>query len=135
VTFLEIVVFGTPVSQQTGRGGRPRRKAWSDHVRLTANNLLPADAPMFDASVRVVITHYFASVLIDLDNLAKPILDGLKPAVFRDDNLVDELIVRRFRLAGLVLTSPTPMLVDAVASKGEFVHIRVVGMSETTGPA
>jgi hypothetical protein len=35
--------------------------------------------------VEVTVTHYYASVSIDLDNLAKPILDAIKGIAIVDD--------------------------------------------------
>lgn len=81
---FEFVIEGPPVSQQTRR--RARRRAWVDELRRSAMSRWPTDAPPAVGPIRVDVTYIFAGVAVDLDNLAKPVLDALKHLVFRDDD-------------------------------------------------
>jgi hypothetical protein len=63
---------------------------------------------------------------MDVDNLAKPILDALKSVVFEDDGQVTDLLSRKRNLAeesNVPITSP--VLSNALSRRGEFVHIIV----------
>ncbi len=60
--------------RKTWRGARP---AWGDY------------------SVEILVEHIGAPPWMDLDNLAKAILDGVKGFVFHDDSQVARLLVER----------------------------------------
>jgi crossover junction endodeoxyribonuclease RusA len=40
------------------------------------------------------MTYVFAEVAVDLDNLAKPVLDALKGLVYEDDGQITEIAIR-----------------------------------------
>ena len=76
--------------------------------------------------VKVSVTYYFEQTDIDLDNLLKPILDGLKRAVVDDDRQVVELWARKRTIASALLTTGQPPMVAAALISGEeFIHILV----------
>jgi len=53
----------------------------------------------------LIIYFYQGEAVLDVDNIAKSLLDGLRGVLFRDDRQVSELLVRKSRLsAGLSLT-------------------------------
>src|SRR3954453_16081019 len=90
----EFVVIGTPVSQQTRR--RSRLPPWIDRIAKAA---LASGGDSFGSlPVRASITYYFEQTDLDLDNMLKPIMDGVKRAVIDDDKLVVELWARKHRL-------------------------------------
>lgn len=93
---IEIVVLGTPVSQQARR--RARVRAWIDVVAEAARRVVQPSAKPLQRGVAVHIDHYYFEVPIDLDKLAKPILDGLKGNLIVDDMQVERLVIRRFWL-------------------------------------
>ena len=63
---------------------------------------------------------------IDVDNIAKPVLDALVDLVYLDDFLVAELTIRRTALAaGLTVRDPSPDLSDALVGGRDFVYVRI----------
>ena len=77
----------------------------------------------------LIIYFYQGETYLDVDNIAKSLLDGLKGVVFQDDRQVSELLVRKTQLsAGLSLTGARPYLLDAIEgmsqSGSDFVYIR-----------
>jgi crossover junction endodeoxyribonuclease RusA len=125
---MEFVVAGAPRSANAN--ARSRRR-WRQQVseaarqRLAETNL-PANQ---DFSV-LIIYFYHGDVTLDVDNIAKSLLDGLKGVAFGDDQQVSELRVRKTRLGvGLSLTGASPYLLDAIErmsrSGQDFVYVRV----------
>jgi hypothetical protein len=87
---------------------------------------LPAHDEPWTTAVAVTITHYFNEVSFDVDNLPKPILDGIKGLVIEDDAQVTDLVVRKRRAVGdHALRDPSPALAGALAREAEFVRILV----------
>jgi Endodeoxyribonuclease RusA len=77
----------------------------------------------------LIIYFYQGQTTLDVDNIAKSLLDGLKGVVFRDDQQVSELRVRKTRLsAGLSLTGASLYLLDAIErmsqAGSDFVYVR-----------
>jgi crossover junction endodeoxyribonuclease RusA len=121
---FEFVIEGPPVSQQTRR--RARRQAWVDEVRRRAISRWPAEEPPVTGMIRIEITHIFAGVAGDLDNLAKPVLDALKALVYEDDRQVTDLTVRKRDLTrGLRAEVTWPQFLDALNRGREFLHVLV----------
>src|SRR5690242_646317 len=111
----EFVVIGTPVSQQTRR--RARLAPWIDMVAKAA---IGSGGEAFGRlPVKVCIIYFFEQTDIDLDNLLKPLLDGLKRAVIDDDRLVVELWVRKRTIASALLGAEQPLLVASALISGE----------------
>jgi hypothetical protein len=83
-----------------------------------------------DPEISVLIIYFYqGETTLDLDNIAKALLDGLKGVVFREDRQVSELRVRKSPLsAGLSLTGASLYLLDAIerASQtgADFVDVR-----------
>lgn len=126
---FEIVVGGTPVSNQARR--RERLRAWIVRVAEVARQEWPTDALPWDEPLSVTIDHYFAEISIDLDNLPKPILDALKGVAMVDDGQVVMLTLRKRRVMHARGTDdPGSLVADALATWPEFIHIRVAKVSE-----
>src|SRR3954452_12188164 len=123
----ELVVIGTPVLQQTRRRARlgPR-------VEMIAKAALASGAKPFGSlPVRVSVQYYFDQTNIDLENILKPILDGLKRTLIDDDRLVVELWARKHTVASALPATGQPLNVaEALTSGQEFVHIVVEPLSE-----
>lgn len=121
---FEFVIAGPPVSQQTRR--RARRRAWVDELRRSAMSRWPASEPPAVGPIRVNVTHVFVSVAVDLDNLAKPVLDALKGVVFQDDGQISDMRMRKREFGRIMrIESPLPLLLDAFDRGEEFLHILV----------
>lgn len=122
---FEFVVIGTPVSQQTRR--RSRLRDWRRIVTTAATARWPAGRSPWDQPVKVTVTHFYAVVPIDLDNLAKPVLDAIKGIVITDDGQVCELVLRRIAVREVLrLPPPSPLIAGALVMASEFLHVLVV---------
>ena len=120
---FEFVINRTPVSQQARR--RDLVRAWSQDVRSVAEQSWDAEPP-FDGEVMVVITYFFKDGAPDVDNIPKPILDGLKGLVFADDDQITDLLCRkRDRSRDLEFENPSSVLVETLGRSEQFLHITV----------
>ncbi|WP_437717269.1 RusA family crossover junction endodeoxyribonuclease [Sorangium sp. So ce448] len=124
----EIVVFGTPVTLQSKNA--QRRESWKSKVAQAARDVVLEDELVVGAEVSAVIIYfYFDDTDIDLDNIAKPILDALPSIVYGDDSQIAQLLLRRTDLRGREVQDPSPRLLGALAQAidelRDFVYIRV----------
>jgi Holliday junction resolvase RusA-like endonuclease len=121
---FEFVIMGPPVSQQTRY--KPRRRAWIEELRTAIAAIWPRGEKPAVGPVRVGITHVFATVSIDLDNLAKPVRDALKGIVLEDDEQVRELTMRKQELDQIArIQTFRPLLLEALERGEEFLHVLV----------
>jgi hypothetical protein len=121
---FEFVIEGPPVSQQTRR--RARRRAWIQEIRGVIIDRWPADEPPALGPIRVIVTYVYAEVAVDLDNLAKPVLDALKGLVYQDDGQITDIAMRKRDVArDLRISTPSPILLDALRRGKEFLHVVV----------
>lgn len=129
----EFVVAGRPVSSQTR--WRDRVREWMVAVRAASLRREPARVPASSEPLSVRITHYFAEVDLDVDNIAKPVLDAVKGGVLRDDKQVYELVIRKREAASARRAAGLPIIVsDALASVPELVHVVVRALPSEDGP-
>lgn len=126
----DFAVFGTPVSLQTKK--RKNLQAWQDIVAEAARNAVPEDDILLYTEFAVVLVYFhFDEMQGDIDNIAKPILDGMAGPVYHDDKPVSQLTVRRTNLdrAGLAIEDPPPTLAGALEraykEREDFVYIRI----------
>lgn len=121
---VEFHVPGTPVSLQASNRSRER---WKAQVAEAAKAGLPETPWLTEPSIAVTVFHFpKAESLVDLDNIAKPILDALTALVYRDDRQVDRLLIQRFDAHhGDELSNPSPRLADALANGRPRVYIRI----------
>ena len=74
----------------------------------------------------VTISYFHENQMVDVDNLVKPILDGIKGVVLEDDSLVTDLLCRKRNLAQEInISIYSRVLLDALLTGGRFVHILV----------
>jgi hypothetical protein len=125
---MEFIVVGAPRSANAN----PRsRRRWRERVaRAARERLREEDGPTAQDVAVLIIYFYQGETTLDVDNIAKSLLDGLKGMLFRDDRQVSELVVRKSRLsAGLSLTGASLYLLDAVErmsqDTSDFVYVRV----------
>ena len=125
---MELIVVGAPRSANAN----PRsRRRWRERVaRAARERLRDEDGPTVQDVAVLIIYFYQGETTLDVDNIAKSLLDGLKGVLFRDDRQVSELVVRKSRLsAGLSLTGASLYLLDAVErmsqDASDFVYVRV----------
>jgi len=97
-------VLGEPVPKQSFRIGKdggytdPRVKVWQDMGAASAMIAKNENqVEIIDGPVTVAIDFYLGNRRrIDLDNLSKAVLDGLKGVIFVDDQQVIGLYLRKF---------------------------------------
>lgn len=122
---FEFVVDGPPVSQQT-RHRKKRLPPWQAAVRAAAALRWPMGDPPVEVSVSAEITHFYEDAPADVDNIVKPILDGIKGFVYTDDSLVTDVVSRHRPLIGPFAADPvSSVLADGIAGNREFLHIRI----------
>jgi hypothetical protein len=125
---MEFIVPGAPRSANAGNRSRRR---WRDRVSQAAQECLPADESATEQDVSVLIVYlYWGETSLDVDNIAKALLDGLTGILYRSDRQVVQLIVRKSLLiAGSALTGATPYLLEAIErmslDRSDFVYIRI----------
>ncbi|HEU0156768.1 MAG TPA: RusA family crossover junction endodeoxyribonuclease [Stellaceae bacterium] len=124
---MEFIVAGAPRSANA----RPRsRRQWRERVAHAAQErLLREDMPTDQDLAILVVYFYRGETTIDVDNIGKALLDGLKGVLYDDDRQVSELTVRKSRLsAGVSLTGASPYLLEAIErmlqSGSDFVYVR-----------
>lgn len=80
--------------------------------------------------IEIVITNFFTVMPRDVDNILKPILDGLKNTIYRDDAVVYKLTSERIDLkAKYTLNNPNAFLGNALLEAQEpkeLVHIIII---------
>jgi Endodeoxyribonuclease RusA len=124
---MEFIVAGAPRSANAN----PRsRRRWRERVARAAGERIQEEGGLTEADVSVLIIYFYqGETTLDVDNIAKSLLDGLKGVLFRDDQQVSELLIRKSRLsAGLSLTGASIYLLDAIERMSEvgsdFVYVR-----------
>jgi len=124
---MEFIVVGAPRSANAN----PRsRRRWRERVARAARERLKEEGGLTEADVAVLIIYFYqGETTLDVDNIAKSLLDGLKGVLFRDDTQVSELLIRKTRLsAGLSLAGASLYLLDAIERMSEtgsdFVYVR-----------
>lgn len=122
---LEFVVRGTPVSAQAKNP--KHRRAWSARVTDAARAAVREEDRVDASDVRLVLVWFHAEENVaDLDNVAKPILDGLVGVAMGSDAQVAELVVRRTSLQlGIELQNPPAVVAAALEGGQDFVYLRI----------
>ena len=124
---MEFIVVGAPRSANAN----PRsRRRWRERVRLAARQHLEKEAEPTEQDLAILIIYFYqGETTLDVDNIAKSLLDGLKGVLFRDDQQVSEILIRKSQLrAGLSLTGASLYLLDAIErmsqAGSDFVYVR-----------
>ncbi len=123
---VEFTVDGPPVSHQTRHAARLR--AWKQTVRDAAAQSWPSDTPPSTARLKITVTYYHdgVAVLLDNDNLLKPIQDALIGLIYEEDRQITDVVVRKtdlngsFRVRGMSL-----VLAQGFVRGNEFLYVRV----------
>lgn len=120
---FECAVVGVPKSPASGS-----RRAWQETVRSAVRRTLDDEWRPLAVPVSAVIVYFHSGYAkrIDVDNMAKPILDALTGEVLVDDGWVDQLVARRTRLhAELEIRDASQTLAQALEEDRDFVLIRI----------
>lgn len=125
----EVIVHGTPVSVNSHG---PKYNRWKQRVSDSAYESISDDMKLDSLSyprVAVLIAHFHQSdSRIDLDNIAKGILDGICGPMLSDDSQITELVLRRIALQRYRAVNASRAIVvalsRAVDEESEFVLVR-----------
>jgi hypothetical protein len=121
---FEFLVPGQPLSLQTK--SRRHLQLWKALVRAEAGKVWPAAvAPMSSVRVRITIVHLYTGRPADVDNIIKPIVDALVGLVIKDDLQVIDVDSHRRPLAAPHPANLPALLEQGIASKREFVYVRL----------
>jgi Holliday junction resolvase RusA-like endonuclease len=121
---LEFLVPGVPVSAQTRR--RLLKDQWMESVRASASVAWGSAGPVGDELAVALTLYARAGWRLDLDNMAKPILDAMTSLVWDDDRQIVSLYAHRRDLGGpLIVAGVSPVLAQGFVSNSPFVHVRV----------
>jgi crossover junction endodeoxyribonuclease RusA len=122
---FEFFVEGPALSQQTRNPSRLRE--WKEYIRNEAAKFWHAPGPLQGTlKLTVVYYHERPSVLIDHDNMIKPIQDALAGLVFMNDRQITDAQTRKTNIDGRFrLRHLSPVYARAFAGGKEFVYIRI----------
>lgn len=83
----------------------------------------------------VIISYFYDEESLDVDNVPKPILDGMRGLVFADDGQVTDLLCRKRGVKlPLDIDRASPLLLGTFDRRGEFLHVLVTDTpTEETG--
>lgn len=74
----------------------------------------------------LTIAYFYEEVLLDVDNIPKPILDALKDLVYSDDAQVTDLVCRKRNLNGdLRIENLSSVLAEGFNRGNEFLYVVV----------
>ena len=121
---FELIVFGSPISLQTNN--RALLQSWKAKVRQTAIAHLPFNTIPTRDRIQVEIIYYYKSMPLDIDNIAKPILDAFNLLVYIDDRQITDLIIRkRFLNSSADTRGISPIIVSALTQDRPFIFIKI----------
>jgi len=124
---LEFFIEGTPISLQASTRSKDR---WRETVRRFASDRVQetVDWSFLEPRGVAVTIYYFpqAEMQGDVDNIVKPILDGMINVVCLDDRVVERVLVQKFE-PGIQRSfgAATRQLDDAWRKSTPVVYIRV----------
>jgi crossover junction endodeoxyribonuclease RusA len=121
---FDFVIRRRPVSAQTGN--RANLQRWIRFVRDEAALYVDAAAPLNDVSVSVSLVYLRREGPGDIDNIVKPILDGLCGTVYADDSQVVYVSSSLMDLSKPVdITDLPTLLLAAVVDEDDAVYVRI----------
>lgn len=121
---LEFVVHGLPVSHQTNQ--RAKLRAWKEQVRQAAAKVW--NKPPLTDKLRIVVVHFCEShkLLMDDDNMVKPVRDALNELVYIDDRQITDTATRQCDINDEYRVRGWPkVLLEAFAPGVPFVYVKV----------
>lgn len=119
---VEFFVRGLPKSAQA-----KNQVPWRQRVRAAARDTLPPEnvPTRIEVALHVVCVHAGERPM-DVDNMVKPIADGLNGVVYEDDGQLTDLYAAMRRMEGMTrFEDPSAVLVSALESGTDFVLVRI----------
>jgi Holliday junction resolvase RusA-like endonuclease len=119
---VEFVIPQRPVSQQARR--RDRVREWMEFVAQHARGAVGAAHQPVAGPVALRLLYLYDEVMLDVDNILKPIHDALIGILFEDDSAVTDVeIRRRWRGAAFTLNAVSEVLAAGLDLDKEFVYV------------
>jgi hypothetical protein len=123
---FEFVLEGPAISLRAKEKNSKRYQRWIRTVHGAATSAWPPELQQATGPVEVEITNFFTAAPPDVDNIIKPILDGLRMVAYADDSQVYRVVSIKTELAGSApVRDPSPTLADAIVRWTEVLHIIV----------
>jgi crossover junction endodeoxyribonuclease RusA len=120
---FEFVIPGIPRTAQTKRA--TTRDEWKSTVSNAARNAIGDKFVFFDRGCSAVIVYFYSnSTELDVDGIAKLILDALKEVLYDDDKNVEQVLLRKSDQVGLVINNPTEVLAGALGTFENLVYVK-----------
>jgi crossover junction endodeoxyribonuclease RusA len=103
------------------------RRQWQERVRRAAEAAWPEAALPVGSNCLLIVVYYGEHpVLLDNDNLVKPIQDALNGLVYRDDSQVTDTMIRKTSLyQNFFIEDQSEVLLSALRHRVSFVHVQV----------
>lgn len=121
---FDFVIPRRPVSVQTRI--RANLQIWIDFVRNEARVYAAGDAPLAEMDLAVSLVYVSKEDPADIDNIIKPILDGLVSVVYEDDSQILHVQSSLLDISADVDITDFPMFLQAAVADGEdAVYVRV----------
>lgn len=121
---VELKIEATPLSLQASPESK---RKWQQQVKDTARAAAGPSTWATESPVFVTI-FYFPDGRMqgDVDNIVKPILDGMNGCIYLDDKQVQRVLVQKFESDRIFsIDNPTSRLADALEAEPPVVYIRV----------
>ncbi|MFC0409691.1 RusA family crossover junction endodeoxyribonuclease [Roseomonas elaeocarpi] len=125
---LELVIAQTPVSAQAS--GTKAKDEWKKTVGERAKAEIDRLRDWYDIDDRPLMAtiYYFppGKMQGDIDNIIKPILDGMIGVVYLDDAVIEKVVAQKFEVGiDWKFSSPSSALQDAIDRDKPVVYIMV----------
>jgi len=122
MTPCEFVLPQRPISQQARRQARLRE--WKQLVAEHARLAVEEPRALATEPVALRLLYLYDDISLDVDNILKPILDGLIGVLLQDDTVITDVEIRRRRRAtAFTLNAVSPVLAAGLALGREFVYV------------
>ncbi|HJS84875.1 MAG TPA: RusA family crossover junction endodeoxyribonuclease [Acetobacteraceae bacterium] len=124
---VEFLIKDTPRSQ---RSDSAKKELWKRKVGEIASAHVKTlrELPFLDDRPLAATIFYFpaAEMQGDVDNIVKPILDGMIKVIYPDDRFLERIIVQKFEPGvEVIFRSLTPTLEQALEIDPPVIYIRI----------
>lgn len=122
---FEFVAIGIPRTPQTKRA--TSRAAWKATVRQAALAAWQPGRIPYSGEICVQMVYFHPGPTeIDIDGIAKLVLDAMEGVVIENDRQVSQLFLRRTSLPlGSELRNPSMLLIESISTQSHFIYVRI----------
>jgi crossover junction endodeoxyribonuclease RusA len=125
---MELVIGRTPVSAQAANARS--KEEWKKTIGEIASRSISEKREWWNTDERPLSAtiYYFPpdEMQGDIDNIVKPILDGMTNIVYNDDRYIEKIVVQKFEAGrDWRFRSPSEVLERAVKMEKPALYIRV----------